>query len=173
MADPITLGFTALAGISGMGSALIGASGARRAGQASSEADQYNAIMEMIRAQTARQQAGQEATVLANEGRAKEATAAVAMGESGIDSTQGSSAVALNALRDKDTLDVMTRIYTGEVEATGHVNEALMNTRKATYDAQAGGIGAGAKLLGGVFDAFRLAGGLKFGKSGSTQQMDV
>ena len=120
--------------------------------------------MERIRAQLARDQAAQEATTLVNEGRQREAALQTAMGENGIDSSVGSSVVALNALRDKDTLDAMTRIYTGEVEATGHLNEAGLYDRKAQYDRQTGALGAGSKLLGGMFDAFRLAGGLKFGK---------
>lgn len=170
------MGLTAVAGISGMGSALLGASGARAAGEASGAASDYNSIMERIRAQLARDQAAQEATTLVSEGRQREAALQTAMGENGIDSSVGSSVVALNALRDRDTLDAMTRIYTGEVEATGRLNEAGLYDRKAQYDRQAGALGAGSKLLGGMFDAFRLAGGLKFGKSGergASAQLDV
>ena len=126
----------------------------------------YNAILAQQRAQLARDQASQETTRIVMQGRQKEATLAASYGENGIDANFGSSAVALDALRDTTTLDAMTRVYAGEVTARGDEADARLALTRGAQEQRAGYLGAGTRLLGGAADSLKLLGGLKLGNFG-------
>jgi hypothetical protein len=141
-----------------IGASMLGAVGSIAQGQASQQAQQYNAKVAQIQATTAENQAASQSANIVDATRRKVGTAIAAGGESGIDTSEGSFRDLLANTSAFGHLDALTALYKGNVLATGYRNQAAADIYAGDQAALGGWMGAGTSLMRGVATAYKPGG---------------
>lgn len=133
-------------------------------GQAQSEAMKYNAQVQEIAARTAINQSAAKAQEIERKNRVRTSQMVAGAAGSGFSLT-GSVGDAIDYAGDLGTLDALTEVYNGQVEAVGHRNQAALDRFSAKNAMRAGLIGGVTGIIGGVGKSFMDAG---YGSSSSS-----
>lgn len=137
--------------------AVTSAVGSIMQGQAQSEAMKYNAQVQEIAARTATNQAAAKSQEVERKNRLRTSQMVAGAAGSGFTLT-GSVGDTIDYAGDIGTLDALTEVYNGQVEATGHRNQAALDRFSAKNAERAGFVGGLTNLIGGVGKAFASSG---------------
>ncbi len=124
---------------------------------ASANAADFQAKLAQQQAAQATDQAAVKASEVAREGRQRTAALRAGAIQNGFE-ISGSMSDLLQQTERQGTLDYLTAVYDGSVQATG-LNATAANYRRQKSSALTGGaLGMGAQALGGVADIYRTRG---------------
>lgn len=134
--------------------AAAGAYSAYAQGQAQAAAARYNARVAENNATNSRNAAAVEAQVRGEHYRRQMASQRAAIGASGIAPDEGSPLLVQMDSAEQASLDLARVRYAGEVRASNYGAEQNLQKYYAKQYVQAGYVGAGTALLGGVSSGF-------------------
>ena len=141
-----------------IGASMLGAVGSIAQGQASQQAQQYNAKVLQIQATAAEDQAAMTSANTVDATRRKVGTAIASGSESGLDPLEGSFRDLLSNTDAFGHLDALNAIYKGNVLGTGYRNQAAADIYAGDQAAIGGWMGAGTSLMRGVATAYKPGG---------------
>lgn len=145
-------------------SSLASANGAQQSGAAAAAASQYNANVELQRAQIATQQSQTDATQVAQDTERRLGQARADFGAAGVVPDSGSPLLVMSDQAAQGELARQLTLYRGQIAALSDQEQAQLDLFNAGQSSTAGNIRAGTTLLTG---AGRLFG--SFGGTGGAQ----